>query len=97
MDVALKEGLSFSGNVVEHPNLYYEMALLCNKNGNIEQSLLYYSKTLELEPTMVAARYDRAEIYLVQERYEEAYVDLITVKDMHHWLIHLRLAEVAAY
>ena len=49
------------------------------------------------EPTLLAALYDRAEIYLVREEYDQAYNDLIQAKDVGHWVIHLRLAEVAAY
>ncbi|MEC7984053.1 MAG: tetratricopeptide repeat protein [Myxococcota bacterium] len=97
LDVAVSEGRDFLQNVVEHPNLYYEIALLYNKEGELNQAIAYYSKALEIRPKLTAALYDRAEIYLVQGKYELAYNDLIQAKDVKHWVVHLRLAEVAAY
>ena len=97
LDRAVEEGLVFSKRVVSHPKMYYEIALLYNKEGRLEDALSYYSQALERDPTMMAALYDRAEIYLVKEDYDRAYNDLIQAKDIEHWVIHLRLAEVAAH
>ena len=97
LERAVDVGLNFSKTVVAHPNLYYEIALLYNKEGRLTEALRYYSKALDMEPTLLAALYDRAEIYLVREEYDQAYNDLIQAKDVGHWVIHLRLAEVAAH
>ena len=96
---ALKYGEQFAARVQPRSSLYYTMGLRCNQLGQLERALAYYNKALELSPNMQEALYDRSEILLALGRYDEAEKDLKMAEKSikKHWVIHLRLAEVAGY
>ena len=47
LERAVEEGQVFSNRVVSHPKMYYEIALLYNKEGRLEEALSYYSQALK--------------------------------------------------
>ena len=79
-------------------SLFYELGLALNRAGRLDEALHAYSRALELDPGLLEARYDRAEILLFLGRPEDAASDLEEALRLGatHWAVHLRLSEVAA-
>ena len=78
--------------------LHYEVALQYNIQGKLEQALKHYDRALVLEPLMLRALYDRAEIYLLQGQVSKAQQDLLRLvdADVAHWVVYFRLSEIYA-
>ena len=78
--------------------LHYEIALQYNVQGNLEEALKHYDRALGLEPLMLRALYDRAEIYLLKDQELKAEQDLLRLveADVEHWVVYFRLAEIYA-
>ena len=78
--------------------LHYEVALQYNVQGRLEEALRHYDRALALEPLMLRALYDRAEIHLLQDQVVKAQQDLLLLveADVEHWVVYFRLAEIYA-
>ena len=81
--------------------LYYETALLYNQKGYIKHALSFYNLLLEQNPIHRAGLFDRAELLILQQKYDLAWKDLQTLEknDPNHglWVISLKQAEISAY
>ena len=56
-------------------NREFGKALLCDKKGDYENVILYYTKSLNLNPQLTSAHYNRGRTYHYLGRYEEAIKD----------------------
>jgi tetratricopeptide (TPR) repeat protein len=87
----------FQREIGESAPLTYEAALLFNKAGRLEDAMMLYTRALQLDPHHRASLYDRAELYLTKEAWELAKQDLLAaIEQESHWILYLRLAEIAA-
>ena len=77
--------------------LLYDTALLFNQAGYIEGALSVYTQLLEINSAHRAALYDRSELLLERGQFDEARIDLLRASEIEeHWILYLRLAEIAA-
>lgn len=99
LDAALEYGDAFRQSVFNGVELQYELALMLNRAGHLDKALARYSELLEQDSKHIPSLYDRGEILLIQGRYTEAETDLrqLEVLKPDVWVVHFRLAEVAAY
>jgi len=84
----------------QHPDsalIRYEMGLACNRAERINDAIRFYDEALALDPNMVSALFDRAELHLMNAKAEEAKRDLMQAvsQGANHWGVQLRLAEIA--
>ncbi len=87
----------FQSEIGESASLTYEVALLFNRAGRLDDAMLLYTRALQLDPQHRASLYDRAELYLSNEAWELAKQDLLGAITLQpHWILYLRLAEIAA-
>ena len=96
IETALDFGDSFAQQVIGSARLYYEFGLACNQENFTIKAMGYYNKAIKNQPDMVEALYDRAELFIVDEKLDEAKEDLHKASTAKHWAVHFRLAEIAA-
>jgi len=96
---ALRYGDRFAEEVRESSSLFYALGLRCNQRDRLDDALRYYGKALQRSPDMVEALYDRSEIFLAQGNWSAAEKDLRKAQKTakEHWVIHVRLAEIAGH
>lgn len=99
LSAALAHGDAFRENVTDGPEIQYELALMLNRAGELNAAIERYTALLEGNPKHIPSLYDRGEILLLQGRFESAEFDLRQLVDLKPdvWVVHFRLAEVAAY
>lgn len=54
---------------------YLKLGVACYNQGNLSQAILDYNKAIEIDPTLVAAYYDRGFTYYKNANYEQAISD----------------------
>ena len=81
--------------------LYYDTALLYNQKENFDSALYFYNKLLDGNPIHQAGLFDRAEIFVLQKKYNLAFKDLQTFENNNPnhglWVVALKQAEISAY
>ena len=92
---ALAYGSDFSTSVFESAIVFYEMGLACNRKDKTKEAITYYNKALKIQPDMMEALYDRAELYMLRGDLQMAKKDLQRALKTNHWIVHFRLAEIA--
>lgn len=95
LEEALTYGTAFSAQVFESAIVYYEMGLACNRQDKTKKAISYYNKAIKIQPDMMEALYDRAELYMVSGDLQKAKKDLRRALKTNHWIVHFRLAEIA--
>lgn len=98
IDGAFAFGERFVRRVEQAPAVLYEMALLHNRMGQYDQALPLYDMVLSIDADHAAARYDRGELLLARGDISRAQRDLEAAARLapNHWVVHFRLAELAA-
>ena len=96
---ALAYGDAFRESVTDGLEVQYELALMLNRSGDLDAALERYTALLETHPKHVPSLYDRGEILLIQGLFDAAELDLRQLEELKPdvWVVHFRLAEVAAY
>ena len=97
VDAALNRGREA---LVLHPKsalIPYEMGLACNRVERLTDALSFYNMALDVDPNLISALYDRAEIRLSNSNVNAAKIDLelALAKGASHWGVYLRLSEIA--
>ena len=92
---------SFQQELFYSARVYYETALLYNQKNQFQQALTYYEDLLQSSPYHKAGLFDRSEIFVVQNKYDQAWKDL-QMLEKHHpkhglWVVSLKQAEISAY
>jgi tetratricopeptide (TPR) repeat protein len=89
---------SWSKAMAPDASLLYELGLSLNQAGRLEGAVQVYSEALLIDPGLLEARYDRAELLILLGEPDKAAIDLQEAIRLGgtHWAIHLRLSEVAA-
>jgi tetratricopeptide (TPR) repeat protein len=81
--------------------LYYDTALLYNQKSDFEYAIRFYNQLLTKNPIHRAGLFDRAELFILQKKYDLAWIDLQTLESNNPkhglWIISLKQAEVSAY
>ena len=93
----IEKGNLFLHQVLRSSEIEYTLGLICNRADRLDDALSFYMLALETNPKMFEARYDRAELYLAQGKWEKAQHDLMYLiqSEVKHPMISLRLAEIA--
>ena len=87
----------YLNKIAQSETLLYDTALMFNQAGDIERALLIYAQLLKLNSAHRAALYDRSELFLEKGDLDHAKVDLLRALEVEeHWVLYLRLAEIAA-
>ncbi len=78
--------------------LAYELGLASRLTGDASGARRHLDRALELDPGLVAARYDRGEVLLAEGELDAAEADFREVVRLRpdQWAGHFRLADVAA-
>ena len=81
----------------EDARLSYELGLASRLAGDAGASRRYLDHAVKLDPTLVAARYDRGEVLLTEDALDAAEVDFREVVRLapDQWAGHFRLADIA--
>ena len=89
---------AFAKEVFPSVAMYYEASLCLNQRGQVEPALRALNLALEIDPEHPASLYDRAEIYLLDDKFQQAKKDLerLLLQDVVHWAVYFRRAELAA-
>lgn len=89
----------FEQAVFPSATLYYEVGLSMNQSGDLERAILCYQKSLEIDSEHIGALYDLAEIYLLKREFSlsKQYLLRLTELSTVHWVVHYRLAQIAAH
>ena len=95
LSAALAYGNGFTATVLESAIVFYEMGLACNRQDKTQEAISYYNKALKIQPYMMEALYDRAELYMLSGDLQMAKKDLQKALQTNHWAVHFRLAEIA--
>jgi tetratricopeptide (TPR) repeat protein len=92
-------GARFQARVEPSAAVLYELGLLYNRLGQLNEARDHYDRALALDPDNAAARYDRGELLLSQGEVEAARVDLEEAARLRpdHWAAHYRLAQLAGH
>jgi tetratricopeptide (TPR) repeat protein len=90
-------GARFLRRVEPSAAVHYELGLLQNRLGNLDDALRHYDAAIDLDPDHAAARYDRGELLLARGAVEKATADMERAAALRpdHWVVHFRLAELA--
>ena len=87
----------YSNQIETSEALLYDTALMFNKAQSIEDALSVYAQVLLINSAHRAALYDRSELLLERGELEKAKQDLTKALSVEvNWILHLRLAEIAA-
>ena len=99
LEEALAHGDRFRAEVLDGVELQYELALMVNRSGALEDAVKRYSQLLKQDPTHIASLYDRGEIQLILGEYDAAELDLRQLEKLKPdvWVVHFRLAELAGH
>ena len=94
----IERGASFEESFEPTSDVAYEMGLAANRLGNRADAFFHYRRAIELEPGHAAARYDRGELWLLEDDLGSAKEDfeMAAIHRPEHWAAHFRLAHVAA-
>jgi tetratricopeptide (TPR) repeat protein len=61
---------------------YFRQALQCYQNGNQDDAIKFFTKSLEISPNHSAVYVNRAGCYMIQERHLQAYDDYLHAIDL---------------
>jgi tetratricopeptide (TPR) repeat protein len=95
---AIQLGEDYLREVEPSASVAYAVGLLCNREGKAGAAMHWYNRALAWDPLHAAARYDRGELHLLNGRPAMARADLVVAATLvsDHWVVHFRLAQVAA-
>lgn len=88
----------FEEDLFQSAHLHYELALFYNRQGQLDEAMEEYNRSLAVDPHLYSALYDRAEIFLLEGDLEGAQRDLgqLVMDGVEHWVVYFRLAETYA-
>jgi tetratricopeptide (TPR) repeat protein len=91
-------GTSFEADFEPSVDVAYEVGLAANRLGRSDEALYHYRRAIEMDPNHAAARYDRGELLLARGDLDGAKADFEVAAEMvpDHWVVHFRLAHIAA-
>ncbi len=98
LEELIELGLAFEAAFEPTSDVAYELGLAANRLGKRDEAFFHYRRAIELEPGHAAARYDRGELWLLEDDLGAAEEDfgVAATHRPDHWAAHFRLAHVAA-
>ncbi|WP_169704221.1 tetratricopeptide repeat protein [Candidatus Kuenenia stuttgartiensis] len=72
IDEAIKELNTTLEINPKYSNVYVVFGLMSLREKKFEEALVHYNKAMEINPENIEARYQRAIVYALQQRYDEA-------------------------
>lgn len=89
----------FEHTVFSSATLYYEVGLSMNQSGDLDGAIACYQQSLTIETDHIGALYDLAEIHFLKRELDisKQYLLRLTELSTVHWVVHYRLAQIAAH
>ncbi|MDP2314059.1 MAG: tetratricopeptide repeat protein [Pseudomonadota bacterium] len=97
LDAATKFAKTWARQIGPDARLVYELGLASRLSGRPDDARRWLDRAVELDPLLVAARYDRGEVLLSEGDLDGAEADFREVARLapDQWAGHFRLADVA--